>query len=267
MESTVLSPAAAAFDAIAERFDTRFGAWASVAAQRRAVRSLLLSAFPRGARVVEVGGGTGEDAGWLMRQGRSVLLTDASPSMVRIANDKLRAHGTPSAQIVAAEQIGSMARDEQFDGAFSNFAALNCVSDLDAVARGLAGIIRPGGKAMLVLFGVCAPGEWLVQLLRGDLRAATRRFSRGDVRARLGGREFSVRYHRTADIQRAMSPWFTLCARRGIGVCVPPSGAEPWISAHPRLLALLERLDLSLSRPLALLGDHVLFEFQRTNAG
>ena len=32
-----LSPAAAAFDAIAPAFDERYGAWESVAAQRRAV--------------------------------------------------------------------------------------------------------------------------------------------------------------------------------------------------------------------------------------
>ena len=36
---TSLSPAAEAFDAIAEAFDDRFGSWLSVAAQRRAVRA------------------------------------------------------------------------------------------------------------------------------------------------------------------------------------------------------------------------------------
>ena len=60
-----------------------------------------------------------------------------------------------------------------FDGAFSNFAALNCVTDLTPVGRGLAALVRPGGKVLLVIFGVCPPGEWVVQLLRGDLRAAS----------------------------------------------------------------------------------------------
>ncbi|MBV9880750.1 MAG: hypothetical protein JO180_09665, partial [Gemmatirosa sp.] len=58
--SDPLGAAAAAFDAIADGFDARFGAWASVAAQRRAVRALLAEAFPVGARVLEIGGGTGE---------------------------------------------------------------------------------------------------------------------------------------------------------------------------------------------------------------
>ncbi len=54
---TSLSPAASAFDAIAPVFDSRFGSWASVAAQRRAVRAALLQQFPPGGRILEVGGG------------------------------------------------------------------------------------------------------------------------------------------------------------------------------------------------------------------
>ncbi|HEV7586764.1 MAG TPA: hypothetical protein VGO40_01445, partial [Longimicrobium sp.] len=74
-ELPTLPPAAAAFDAVAPAFDERFGAWLSVAAQRRAVRRELLRAFPAGASVLELGGGTGEDAAWLADQGRRVLLT------------------------------------------------------------------------------------------------------------------------------------------------------------------------------------------------
>jgi ubiquinone/menaquinone biosynthesis C-methylase UbiE len=90
----LLSPAARAFDAVAVEFDRRYGEWRSVAAQRRAVRRELLRAFPRGARVLEIGGGTGEDALFLIRQGRDVLLTDASPAMVHLADAKLGARAT-----------------------------------------------------------------------------------------------------------------------------------------------------------------------------
>jgi hypothetical protein len=150
------------------------------------------------------------------------------------------------------------------DGAFSNFAALNCVTDLAPVGRGLAPLVRPGGRVLLVIFGVCPPGEWIVQLLRGDPRAAFRRVSSGVIVARMGGRHFPVRYHRGRDLVRAMAPAFRLTRRLGIGIFVPPSAAEPWISGHPRLLRSLERIDRLASRPLAILGDHVLYEFERT---
>jgi len=268
--SLFVSPAIQAFDAVAARFDMRFGAWRSVAAQRREVRALLGRAFPRGARVLEIGGGTGEDARWLAARGREVLLTDGAPAMVRIARGKLRSQRGPEPRVVPAEQLGAFATerdaagDAPFDGAFSNFAALNCVHDMRSCAAGLARLLRPGAPALLVLFGTLCPGELVVELARGDARAAVRRRARGPVPARLGGREFTVRYHTAAELKRAMSPWFRLRRRVGIGVFVPPSAAEPWISEHPALVRALETMDRVAGRPLAPLGDHVLYWFERT---
>ena len=264
------SPAAQAFDSVADRFDERFGAWASVAAQRRAVRAALAEAFPVGARLVEIGGGTGEDALWLAQRGREVLLTDASPAMVRIAAAKLRGEANAQAEVASAEGLEGLAQRRAgqglFDGAYSNFAALNCVPELDAFGRGLARLLHPGAPALLVVFGVVCPGEMVVEGLRGRPRNMLRRLARGDVPARLNKRDFTVRYHRSAEIARALSPWFAPAGRQGIGVFVPPSAAEPWISRHPRLLGGLEALDRGLSKPLADWGDHVLHRFVRTDA-
>ena len=267
-----LSPAIEAFDAVAARFDTRFGAWRSVAAQRREVRAQLARAFPRGARVIEIGGGTGEDARWLAARGREVLLTDGAPSMVRIAREKLRSQRGPEPRVVAAERLSTLAEERELtdepplDGAFSNFAALNCVEALHDFGAGLARLLRPGAPALLVLFGTLCPGEVVAQLARGDARAAARRLVRGPVKARLGGREFTVRYHSADDLRRALSPWFRLRRRVGVGVFVPPSAAEPWISGHPTLVRTLEAMDRVAARPLAPLGDHVLYWFERTSA-
>ena len=265
-----LPPAALAFDAVAERFDERYGGWLSVHAQRRAVRAALAGTFGVGSHLLEIGGGTGEDACWLTARGRTVLLTDVSPSMVRIAAAKLRAFGGPSPVSVGAESLDVLADARRglpaLDGAYSNFAALNCVADLRPVASGLARLVRTDGHALLVLFGVVVPGEWVVQAARGDLRAARRRFARGDVAARLGGCEFTVRYHRRRDVEGAFAPWFRLVARRGVGIAVPPSAAEPWISAHPRLLRILESADRVLATRVPWLGDHVLYDLVRTAA-
>lgn len=264
-----LPPAALAFDTIADGFDDRFGAWLSVAAQRRTVRRALADAFPVGARLLEIGGGTGEDALWLVERGREVVLTDASPAMARVAAAKLADHPGASVQVAPAEALDGLANaltgPRLFDGAYSNFAALNCVGDLAGFGRGLARALRPGAPALLVLFGIVCPGEMLVEGLRGRPGNMFRRFARGDVAARLGGRTFTVRYHRPADIKRVLSPWFEPAGRRGVGVFVPPSAAEPWISRRPKLLNGLEAHDRVLSRPLADLGDHVLHAFVRTS--
>jgi|SRR6185437_15463173 len=266
-----LRPAAIAFDAIAPVFDSRFGAWRSVAAQRSAVRAALLREFSAGRRVLELGGGTGEDAMFLAKFGFDMLLTDPSPAMVANAKAKLAPMGA-RAEIVAGEELEEFAASylsaggTMFDGAFSNFAPLNCIADLGPVARGLARLLKPGAPAMLVLFGTFCPGEIATEMLRGRPRLALRRCNRGDVHARLAKQDFHIVYHRLATMRRAFAPWFVLEKRLGIGVTVPPSAAEPWISRQPVLLAAMERLDRVLSRPLASLGDHVLYQFRRTSA-
>ena len=263
------SAASLAFDAVAPQFDARFGGWRSVVAQRRAVRRALLATLPAGARVLELGGGTGEDAVWMTQNGFKVFLTDASAAMVAEASVKLAPYGA-QAHVVAAEDLPGFALDHLanngalFDAAFSNFAPLNCVEDLKPVARGLAATIRPGGHAMLVLFGRHSPGEFITEILRRRPRQALRRLARGPMPARIGGREFTVTYHRAQSLKDAMSPWFQLKRRVGVGVFLPPSAAEPWISNHPRFLGLLETLDRLVERPLAGLGDHILYQFERT---
>lgn len=266
---STLRPAALAFDAIALDFDARFGAWSSVAAQRRAVRAALLNEFPPGGRILELGGGTGEDAAFLAERGFTLLLTDASPAMVSLAQAKLAPLGT-RAEAAAAEEMETFAHrylaagEALFDGAFSNFAPLNCVINLKPVAQGLAQLLKPGAAAMLVLFGTCCPGEMVTELLRGRPQVAFRRFRRGEASARLANQNFHIVYHRRVALVRAFAPWFVLEKRLGVGIAVPPSAAEPWITQRPRLLAAMEAFDKHLCRPLAILGDHVIYQFRRT---
>jgi hypothetical protein len=79
----------------------------------------------------------------------------------------------------------------------------------------------------------------------------------------LANRNFEVFYHRASDLRRAFEPWFELEQQIGIGVAVPPSAAEPWISRHPRLLVHMEAFDRVMARSLASFGDHVLYQFRR----
>lgn len=263
-----LRPATIAFDAIAPDFDLRFGQWLSVSAQRRAVRAALLRVFPAGGRILELGGGTGQDAAFLAERGFKMFLTDPSPSMVSLARVKLSPFGA-RAEVVAGEEFEGFAAHylsaggRLFDGAFSNFAPLNCVADLEPAARGLARLLKPRAAAMLVLFGTLCPGEMATEMFRGRPRQALRRLRRAEVPARLAKRDFHVVYHRRAALLRAFSPWFVLEKCLGIGITVPPSAAEPWISNHPRLLDLMEAIDRVVSRPMAVFGDHIVYQFRR----
>lgn len=271
MPDTHMPPAVEAFDAAADRFDARFGEWRSVAAQRAVVRALLLEAFPERAHLLELAGGTAEDALYMAAHDRSVLFTDGSPAMVARTQDKVRRAGMThriATRTVLLEQLDAFARTAgvMFDGAYSNFAGLNCVADLRPVARGLARLLRPGSSALLVLFGPHPPGEVVVQMLRGDMRSGFRRVRPGAVPARLGGRDFHVHYHTPDTVAEAFAPWFRLARMHGVGVFVPPSAAEPFISRLPRFLGALQAIDRIVARPLARFGDHILFHLVRTSA-
>ena len=71
-------------------------------------------------------------------------------------------------------------------------------------------------------------------------------------------------YPSPREVAKALAPWFRPRALRGIGILVPPSAAEPWISKFPRALSAMAAADTVLSAPLALLGDHVLVHVERT---
>lgn len=269
-----LPAAVRAFDAAAPTFDQRFGNWLSVAAQRRAVRRYVAETFPPGSRLLELGAGTGDDALDLLERGYHVTLTDGSPAMVAEAGakiERLGLAGRAEVRQLVLEELGEYAarRDAGaplFDGVYSNFAALNCVADLSTIAAPLAALLRPGAACVLVVFGPCCPAESLVQLCRLDPAAAFRRFRRRAVAARIGQQHFTVWYPPPSAIARALAPHFRLRRMRGIGILVPPSAAEPWISRFPRLVRLLEKADRLLAAPGALLGDHVLLHFERTAA-
>jgi SAM-dependent methyltransferase len=263
-----LPPAVRAFDKSASRFDERFGAWTSVAAQRDAVRRHLTRIFPAGSRLLELGGGTGEDAVFLLKRGYQVTLTDGSPSMVALAEAKVRAAGFAQAPVehLVLEDIAAFERHSTrapFDGVYSNFASLNCVRDLSVLNPPLARLVRPGGACALVVFGPCSIGEVVVELARGRPGGAFRRF-RAAAPAKLGGEHFEVWYPSPRRVARSLAPYFRMRGVRGIGILVPPSAAEPWISKHPRLVSAMAILDRALSAPMALLADHVLIHLERT---
>jgi hypothetical protein len=178
--------------------------------------------------------------------------------------------GLVTAERVALEELSAWAFARAgappFDGAFSNFASLNCVADHASVARGLARVLPAGARALLVVFGPASPGEVAVLLARGRLGAAFRRFSRRPALARVAGETFAVTYPSPRAFAAAFAPWFVLERTTGVGLFVPPSSAEPWISRVPFALAAGEALDRVLAGPLALLADHVLLEFTRTDA-
>ncbi len=264
-----LTAAATAFDQVADTYDQRFTHTAVGRAQRKQVWAALLAAFPVGSRILEMNCGTGEDARFLEKRGRSVLACDASAAMLEVAkrNDRNESQIANLEYLhLSNEELGLLPTGKRFDGAFSNFSGLNCLGDLRPVARDLASLIKPGGRVLVCLWSRVCAAEILWYLLHGQPQKAVRRF-RSQATARLAGLTISVTYHTLAGLRRSFSPWFELNARRAIGLFVPPSYAESWMSRNERTLEGFKSLDRVCAKwPFFRdFGDHILLEFVRCN--
>ncbi len=137
---------ATVFDRMADTYDAHWTTTPIGRAQRSLVWRDLDRLFHPGERILDIGCGTGEDAAHLEARGIQVYATDASPAMVRVA----RRRGV-TATVCNAEELGRIHRS--FDGAISNFGALNCVGNLPLVAVSLAGARAPGGPRGHLLTG------------------------------------------------------------------------------------------------------------------
>jgi ubiquinone/menaquinone biosynthesis C-methylase UbiE len=261
------------FDRMAANYDAVWTNTPIGRAQRDLVWREVDRFFQAGERILDIGCGTGEDALHFAARGVRVYATDASPAMVQIACER-----GVYATVCNAEELGRIGRI--FDGAISNFGALNCVEDLPAVARSLARLVRPGDGVAICMLGRFCAWETLYYAARLQFGKACRRW-RGrvpfvghppsDLRGRLTSagcqparrmtscptNEITVHYPAALEIQAAFQRDFKLLRWTGIGLLVPPSYVR-LPAAVVRVLAACDRVlaRLPLLRGLA---DHRLF--------
>jgi ubiquinone/menaquinone biosynthesis C-methylase UbiE len=260
---------AAPFDAVAARYDETFTSSMIGRAQRAAVWRELVKTFRSGDHILEIGCGTGVDACFLAERNIRVTACDPSAQMIDVATRRIQRRGLQKlvqALVLRAEGIATLPPGELYDGAFSNFGALNCVADLESVARALAKLLKPGATAVLCWMGPCCIWEMLWYLAQRNRDKAFRRLQSEGITARVADGAFvQVHYPSVRFVARAFAPRFCVKSVRGIGVAVPPSYLEPWARQHPRLLYWCAQFDSWIERcpGIRSLGDHVLVCLQR----
>lgn len=253
-----------AFDEMAGTYDATFTDTQVGRALREIVWSRLEQTFLPPKRILELGCGTGEDALRLARSGVQVVATDPSAGMIQVARAKAAA-GNCAQRIefrcLGMQEIRSFAPGEMFDGVLSNFGAVNCVPNLQALVADVAGRLRPGAPLLWVVMGRYAPWEWLWYLVRGHRRKAWRRLNRGGVE----WRGLTISYPTPAHMRALLRPYFTITRLAPLGVALPPSYAAAWLERSPRALAVLTRLERLAQRSSALasLADHFIVEATR----
>lgn len=258
----------APFDAVAPRYDEIFTSSKVGQAQRASVWRELATTFHSGDRVLEIGCGTGVDACFLAQRGVSVLACDSSPQMIavavrRVTEERLRRLVQPI--VLRAEDISTLPDDNLFDGAFSNFGAINCIQDLRTLALALHKRLRPGGKVLLCAFGPCCMWELGWYLVHGQPRKALRRMTSQNSARIESGDPIRIFYPTIRSLKEMFAPEFLLKSLKGVGILVPPSYVEGWAERFPRLLSLAVTVDAGIEHwpGLRSLADHIVLTLER----
>ena len=252
------------FAALARDYDAVFSRTSLGERLRRAVWAHLDRAFAPGSRVLDLGCGTGEDALHLASRGVRVVAVDREPAMLSETERKTRALGglaqleTREADLSSPLLADDVRRGSPdfFDGAYSNFGALNCVPDLNATASQIASLLPRDAPFLACVMGPAVPWEWGWFLAKGDARRAFRRLSGDPVE----WRGLAVSYPSVAEFAEAFAGRFSIKSAVAIGALLPPSYVREWIEKRPSLLDWLDRAERRLeSLPsLSLFADHYL---------
>jgi ubiquinone/menaquinone biosynthesis C-methylase UbiE len=254
----------AAFDALAAGYDAEFTATALGSVLRQLVWERAAVLYPPGARLLEIGCGTGEDAVHFARRDHTIVATDAAARMVGVARAKAERAGVVErvrCECIPMEALARELRGETFGGVFSNFGAINCVARVDVLAADLARLLAPGAPLMWVVMGRTVPWEWFWFLAHGQGGKAFRRLRRGGVE----WRGMTVWYPSPSELTRALRPHFGDVRVAPLGFALPPSYAARWLERSPRTLATLAGIERAAQRFSALAGmaDHYIVEATR----
>jgi SAM-dependent methyltransferase len=200
----------------------------------------------------------------LAGSGVRVVATDPSSQMIQVAQRKsqmAKCQERIEFRCVAMEDIGSFADGEVFDGVLSNFGAVNCVQNLQALIADVAGRLSPGAALLWVVMGRHAPWEWFWYLARGQWRKAWRRLRPGSTQ----WRGMTISYPTPAQMRSLLLPYFTVTRLAPLGVVLPPSYAAAWLDRSPFAVTALTRLERWAQRSsvLASWSDHFIIEAVR----
>jgi ubiquinone/menaquinone biosynthesis C-methylase UbiE len=255
-----------AFDSVAADYDGPRGNNALIQDMRRTMWASLDQVFAPGSRLIDLGCGTGLDAVRMASCGHDIVATDVSAGM--LARTRARADREGLTQRVDTQRIGAHELDlleGRFDGAYSNLGPLNCVPELEAVARGCARLIKSRGAMVVTVIGRLCPWEIFHYARRGRWSRVRVRFARNIVPVGMNHHTIWTRYYTPREFFRPFAHDFALEHFRGLCVFAPPPYLSSVAERHPRLYAALQSLDRRVAGwPLVRgAGDHFLMILRR----
>lgn len=257
---------AEAYNRNADKYDEFIENNPNLMRMRHKVYSHVTALLPEGSRILDLACGTGTDAFWFAQHGYTVHGIDISDGMLRRAQEKAKQLGLETRatfEHLSYTELGKLDKD-QFDGAFSNFGGLNCVSDLSLVAEQVRPLLQPKARVVWALMPPFCLWE-SAMLLRGRFQLATRRY-RGRSTVHKEGLDYPVYYYTPKNVTKAWGSDFELESVRALSVITPPATNKDFALKRPRLFEVLSKMDDALESryPFKYWGDFTIVTLRRT---
>jgi SAM-dependent methyltransferase len=257
-----------AFDSVAADYDGPRGNNDLIQDMRSEMWRWLDATFTGGSRLIDLGCGTGLDAVRMAKLGHFVTAADWSPLMVQRTRDRAdREHVADRVKSIAvgAHELGRLDEAGQYDGAYSNLGALNCVPDLVDVSRECARLVRPGGALVFTVIGRICPWEIAHYLRQRRWARVKVRFARNVVPVGMNKHTIWTHYFGPREFYRSFQQHFSLELFRGLCVFAPPPYLTWDREKYPNGHALLWRIDRRVSGWPVIrgMGDHFLIVMRK----
>lgn len=260
---------ASAFNKQSTVFDEIYSGNTIVQYKRRRVREHVREFLRPGSRILELNAGTGEDAIYFAEQDHWIHATDISVGMQSRLAEKVKQHQLENKvthEICSFTDLANLNQQGPYDLIFSNFAGLNCTSELEKVLRSFKPLLKADGIVTLVLLPKFCLWETALAF-KGKVKTAFRRFLSGNGRkAHIEGEYFLCWYYNPSFVKQILKNDFEVCSLEGLCIFVPPSYIENFAEKHPKTFKRLVTLENKWKTkwPWKTIGDYYIISFRKT---
>ena len=260
------------FDVIAEQYDSTFTNTLIGREYRNAVWKEFQNRFQPGNHLLDLGCGTGEDAHWMAAKGMRITAVDASSKMLQVAQNRRQVSASPPIRFqqinLAFPDRTPLFEEIRFDGAYSNFGALNCLEDYRNLSQKLGQCLKAGGYLVVVIMGPFCLWETLWFLAHLQTKKAFRRLNKGKPASIGDGKTIRAWYPTPNQTITQFSDQFSHIKTIGIGSLLPPPYLDHLFKKRETLFQKISHLEdrVRVWNPLAWISDHYLMVLQRSDS-
>ena len=253
------------FDSIAQNYDHHIYDNLVNNYLRERSLSLMKTFFPPSQRLMEIGSGTGTETLEMLKSGHEITAIDISENMNSILRKKANDANVSNLLTTMTMKASDLVNYEKefmnkpFDGLYSNYGALNCEANIDAIMEIVHKIVKPHGKIVFGIFNKFCLVEMIAHLIG---RKPGRVFERFSNRIPEGASRFCIDVYpySPAYLKKLFSKWFNIEMIYGCPVILPPSNYSFMIKGRINE-ERVKKADIFFSKmwPFKFIGDHTLY--------